>query len=707
MSIKPLLTVLLITYNHKDYIKKSIASVLEQKTDFNFVIKIIDDCSNDGTSDIVKSYAKQYPQKIQHILRKKNLGVVDNIYQGLKSIKTPYFAELEGDDYWCDESKLQIAVDVLEKNKDCVMFAHNTEILKNGLCKLKIIGLKNGISKHADTKFKLTNNKAPVYLHFSSRVYRNIFDFSKLDKHIVAFDIGIYYLYLEKGFCYYYDKIMSVYNTNQNSFYNTKTISQKEEIDYLVMQKLSMAFDYKYNKVFALLLCNEILFKNIEKVYGRKEVWNLYMNIKKIYDETPKPIYINHIRSKVWTIINRIRARLTIRTRILRLMNAAKFQSKINTDILIFDDFFPHPLSPFRYTEYSEYLKHFNKITIIVNGQSLPCINYNKSITNLVDEYLNKFSMFKSKLDIYQPTTIYNAKLIYVTFLGNAVHFDLGYILKIPFIVNLYPGGMLQVNDKLVDSYLKKYLSSPYCKKVIVTQDYVHSYLLDNKLCPEEKIEFVFGVVTPLELLDIKIREKKRYGFQKDVLDICFVAHKYTSDGRDKGYDKFIESAHILAKKYDNIKFHVIGQFTMDVIYVGSIREKIEFYGPQSTEWFKDFYQDKDIIVSPNLPFVLSPGGFDGFPTASVTEAGLHELAMLVTDELNMNQNKFIDGEEIMIIQPNAKSIVETIEFCIKNPSKLKSISESGAMKIKDLYSYEKQIGRRINIIQSELDKLS
>jgi len=229
---------------------------------------------------------------------------------------------------------------------------------------------------------------------------------------------------------------------------------------------------------------------------------------------------------------------------------------------------------------------------------------------------------------------------------------------------------------------------------------------LDNKLCPKEKIEFIYGAVTPIELLDMKIK-KERYGFQKNVLDICFVANKYTNDARDKGYDKFIESAHILAEKYDNVRFHVVGQFSADVIPVVDIKEKIKFYGTQSTEWFKNFYKDKDIIMSPNVPFVLAPGGFDGFPTASVTEAGLHGVAMLATDELNMNKNKFIDGKEIVIIQPNAKSIVEKIEFYLENPGKLKSISELGVLKLKNLLSYEKQINRRISIIQNELDNLS
>ena len=413
-----------------------------------------------------------------------------------------------------------------------------------------------------------------------------------------------------------------------------------------------------------------------------------------------------NIRYKIKALINKMRYKLKIRTRLLRLIGITKRQTQINTDILIFDDCFPHPLSAFRYTEYTEYLKNFKEIRIVSNGDFF-WFNESKSLKSVINEYINKMPIVKSKLSIYQPNTVYSSKLIYVTFLNNVILHDLGYSLKVPFIVNLYPGGGLEVNNKKTDNLLKKYLTSPYCKKVIITQDYVTDYLLHNQLCPKEKIEFIYGVVTPLELLERKVENKKRYGFQKNVLDVCFVAHKYTSDGMDKGYNRFIESAHILAKKYDNIKFHVIGPFDVDVINVSAIKEKIEFHGTQTTNWFKDFYKDKDIIISPNIPFILLPGSFDGFPTASVTEAGLQELAMFATDELDMNKNKFIDGEEIVIIKPNAKLIVEKVEFYLKNPDKLKSIGELGAMKMKDLFSYKNQISKRISIIQNELDKLN
>ena len=39
----PICTVLLITYNHAEYIRKAIDSVLEQKTQYDFVIHIFDD----------------------------------------------------------------------------------------------------------------------------------------------------------------------------------------------------------------------------------------------------------------------------------------------------------------------------------------------------------------------------------------------------------------------------------------------------------------------------------------------------------------------------------------------------------------------------------------------------------------------------------------------------------------------------------------
>ena len=80
-------TVLLITYNHVKYIEKAIESVLMQKTKYNYIIHIFDDASTDGTSDIVRKYAKKYPEydfennvgygTKKHIEAIKKFGVTD------------------------------------------------------------------------------------------------------------------------------------------------------------------------------------------------------------------------------------------------------------------------------------------------------------------------------------------------------------------------------------------------------------------------------------------------------------------------------------------------------------------------------------------------------------------------------------------------------------------------------------------------------
>ncbi|MEP6826497.1 MAG: glycosyltransferase, partial [Aestuariivirga sp.] len=52
----PKLSILIITYNHARFIAKGVESVLEQITRFSLEINILDDCSTDGTSDILRDF---------------------------------------------------------------------------------------------------------------------------------------------------------------------------------------------------------------------------------------------------------------------------------------------------------------------------------------------------------------------------------------------------------------------------------------------------------------------------------------------------------------------------------------------------------------------------------------------------------------------------------------------------------------------------
>lgn len=113
-------TVVTVTYNHEEYIKECLESLVCQKTNFRYQILVGDDCSTDGTAGVVREYANKYPGLIVPILRKKNVGSMHNFGDLCQRAldASEYIAFCDGDDYWVDENKLQKQVDYLEAHKE-------------------------------------------------------------------------------------------------------------------------------------------------------------------------------------------------------------------------------------------------------------------------------------------------------------------------------------------------------------------------------------------------------------------------------------------------------------------------------------------------------------------------------------------------------------------------------------------------------------
>lgn len=123
------LSVILLTYNHEKYIAECLNGILSQKTTFQYNIIIGDDASGDNTPKIIEDYAKRYGEKVIPILRKQNIGAVNNLVDLLKRTKSTYIAGCEGDDFWTDNNKLQCQVDFLEKNRKYIAVSHEISIV--------------------------------------------------------------------------------------------------------------------------------------------------------------------------------------------------------------------------------------------------------------------------------------------------------------------------------------------------------------------------------------------------------------------------------------------------------------------------------------------------------------------------------------------------------------------------------------------------
>jgi glycosyltransferase involved in cell wall biosynthesis len=93
---KPLVTVLIDTYNHERFIEQSIASVLEQ--DFPSAqteVIVVDDGSSDRTPEIVRKFEPRV-----RLLQKSNGGQASAFNAGIPQAKGEFVAFLDGDDWW-------------------------------------------------------------------------------------------------------------------------------------------------------------------------------------------------------------------------------------------------------------------------------------------------------------------------------------------------------------------------------------------------------------------------------------------------------------------------------------------------------------------------------------------------------------------------------------------------------------------------------
>ncbi len=124
-SPKPLVSICSITYNHAPYIRQCLDGFLMQQCNFDYEIIINDDCSTDGTTDIIREYASKYPGIIKPIYHEEN-----EYSKGVRGMfatyvfpkaQGKYIALCEGDDYWTDPLKLQKQVDFLESHPDYSM----------------------------------------------------------------------------------------------------------------------------------------------------------------------------------------------------------------------------------------------------------------------------------------------------------------------------------------------------------------------------------------------------------------------------------------------------------------------------------------------------------------------------------------------------------------------------------------------------------
>ncbi len=161
-----IVSILMITYNHVNYIADAIEGVLAQKASFPFELIIGEDCSTDGTRDIVFDYQRKYPSIIRVITSESNVGAIRNSRRAIVAARGKYVAWCEGDDYWHHPYKLQMQVDFLEQHSDYLLVHGNADFFFVESSKRMKNAHLQANAKHTDGSgvyLRIINQEYPIY----------------------------------------------------------------------------------------------------------------------------------------------------------------------------------------------------------------------------------------------------------------------------------------------------------------------------------------------------------------------------------------------------------------------------------------------------------------------------------------------------------------------------------------------------------------
>lgn len=241
-------SVLVMTYNHAPFIREALDSALMQIVDFPYEILISEDCSTDGTREVVLQYYEQHPGKIRLLLSQQNLRSNAIVVRGVQAAQGQYIALLDGDDYWTNPYKLQKQVDFLDSHPECAICFHNATVIHDDaseepwnwtparqkqISTLEDIWRGNFIATCSCMFRKGLFGEFPDW-------YYSLFPITDWPLHI---------LNAEHGNIGYINEVMGVYRYHNGGLYSSLSQTRKLEETARFYQAMNANMNFKYDKI--------------------------------------------------------------------------------------------------------------------------------------------------------------------------------------------------------------------------------------------------------------------------------------------------------------------------------------------------------------------------------------------------------------------------------------------------------------------------
>lgn len=217
------------TFNGEKYLKEQIDSILNQK-DVSIDLIISDDCSTDGTIDIIKEYVRKH-KNIKYRINNLNKGFTYNFIDLIFEVKTnyDYYALSDQDDVWLENKLINAIKKIEEAKKTKVLYCSNLELVDSNL---KHLGYQENKDIHKNKYCTLISNIATgCTCVFNKEMLNQIR--KKYPNNIYLHDYWICLIAEFTGFLIYDTNSYILYRQHNNLIGSNKKISFKKIKTYL------------------------------------------------------------------------------------------------------------------------------------------------------------------------------------------------------------------------------------------------------------------------------------------------------------------------------------------------------------------------------------------------------------------------------------------------------------------------------------------
>ena len=221
-------SVLVVTYNHARFVRQALDGALAQRLPQPFEILVSEDCSTDGTREIVQQYADRHPHLVRLLLSDRNLHSNEVVARGFRAARGRYVALLDGDDYWTSDDKLRAQIAFLDARPDLTICFHNVQVVDERSQGTGRLWNADGQPDVSDLHELLRGN----FIATSSVVYRRaaVPEIPAwYDDFFPVTDWPLHVLYARQGRIGYLDRTLGAYRLHAGGLYSTLHERQKLE----------------------------------------------------------------------------------------------------------------------------------------------------------------------------------------------------------------------------------------------------------------------------------------------------------------------------------------------------------------------------------------------------------------------------------------------------------------------------------------------